>query len=279
MVQNSIGSVIMRQRKLLGYTQQDIADRLNVSFQAVSKWENGQSMPDIMLLPRLAQLLNISVDALVGYKHAPNTEYEEKYKENGYYWGVVPNKLCYEIMKLRPPTKPYRVLDIGCGEGKDAVFLAKNGYLVTAFDASNAGIEKARALARHNGVEVNFFRADINNYVPESEFDIVYSSGVFHYLAKSQRNHFFEQIKASTADNGINVVNVFVEKPFIGTPPDYEISEINSDPWFSGELAYCYHDWFFHKNDEIIFECNSGGIPHKHCMNILIAEKPKESSI
>ena len=45
-------------------------------------------------------------------------------------------------MKLRPPVKPLKVLDIGCGEGKDAVFLARNGYSVTAFDLSEAGIEK-----------------------------------------------------------------------------------------------------------------------------------------
>lgn len=44
-------------------------------------------------------------------------------------------------MKLRPPIKPYRVLDMGCGEGKDAVFLARNGYQVTAFDVAEYPID------------------------------------------------------------------------------------------------------------------------------------------
>ena len=47
-----------------------------------------------------------------------------------------------------PPTRPLKVLDIGCGEGKDAVFFARNGYDVTAFDLSKEGIEKGKAFYR-----------------------------------------------------------------------------------------------------------------------------------
>ena len=123
---NHIGNFIAQRRKDLGYTQQNLAEKLNISFQAISKWEKGAAAPDISLLPQLAYILNTTVDAMVGYSHMPFTDYEEKYRKDEYYWGIVPNRLCYEIMKLRPPVKPYRVLDIGCGEGKDAVFLAKN---------------------------------------------------------------------------------------------------------------------------------------------------------
>ena len=55
--------------------------------------------------------------------------------------------------------------------------------------------------------------------------------------------------------------------------PDSEEAERLVEPWYSGELTNYYHDWLLHKNEEIIFDCNSGGIPHKHCMDILIAEK------
>jgi 2-polyprenyl-3-methyl-5-hydroxy-6-metoxy-1,4-benzoquinol methylase len=54
---------------------------------------------------------------------------------------------------MAPPVKPLKLLDIGCGEGKDSVFLAKNGYIVTAFDIAEAGIEKAKRLADMNNVE------------------------------------------------------------------------------------------------------------------------------
>ena len=59
--------------------------------------------------------------------------------------------------------------------------------------------------------------------------------------------------------------------------PDYDDFERQVPPWHSGELAGYYQDWYFHKCDEVIFDCESGGIPHRHCMDILIAEKPDEN--
>jgi len=267
---HNIGEFIAQKRKELGYTQQKLAEQLNISFQAVSKWEKGISAPDISLLPQMAQILNTSVDALVGYNYVPKTMYEEKYKSEEYYWGIIPNRMCYEIMKLRPPVKPYRVLDIGCGEGKDAVFLARNGYKVSAFDIADAGLEKARRLAEHHQVEVDFFRADMNDYIPSAEFDIIFCSGVFAYVNLSQRKLLIDRLKESTSRHGIHAVNVFVNKPFIKEAPD---KEEWAEHWYSGELFSYYHDWLFHWSEEIIFDCNSGGIPHKHCMESLIGEK------
>lgn len=58
------------------------------------------------------------------------TIYEEEYKTQEYYWGTEPNKACYQVLLLMPPIKPLKLLDIGYGEGKDAVFFARNGYVV-----------------------------------------------------------------------------------------------------------------------------------------------------
>lgn len=268
-----IGSLITTRRRELGITQQALADRLNISFQAVSKWENGSAYPDIELLPLIASQLGVTMDALFGYSAVPVTDYDKRYETAGYYWGICPNSACYEIMKLKPPVSPFRVLDIGCGEGKDAVFLARNGYRVTAFDGAEKGIEKAKLLAEKNHVRVDFFKADIHDFVPTQEFDIIFSSGVLHYLNASERESFLDNLKLHTADSGIHVLNVFVRKPFIGPAPDGEQSEQECQGWKSGELFTCYHDWMIHQMDEIIFDCNSGGIPHKHCMDIMIAEK------
>lgn len=273
MKSDKIGKIIMHKRKELGLTQQNIAERLNISFQAVSKWENGTAFPDIDLLPELAAILETTIDAILGYSAPVITTYEERYLSEDYYWGLNPNYLCYEIMKIKPPIEPYRVLDIGCGEGKDAVFLAKNGYIVTAFDAAESGLTKARVLAAKNGVHIDFFKANILDYRPEIDFDIIFSSGVFHYIPAEIRGEFTESLKNHTTSGGINVLNVFVEKPFINVPPEHESSESTRKGWNSGELFTYYHDWLFHKNDEIIFDCNSSGVPHKHCMDVLIAEK------
>ena len=53
-------------RKAAGLTQEQLANQLGISYQAVSKWENSQSCPDVMLLPRLAEIFDISIDALFG---------------------------------------------------------------------------------------------------------------------------------------------------------------------------------------------------------------------
>ncbi len=269
----NLGKIIAERRKAMGLTQQALAEKLNISFQAVSKWENGTSCPDVTFLPELAAMLNLSIDSLLGYPSQSLTDYDERYNQVGYYWGLAPNHLCYEIMRLKPPTKQYKVLDIGCGEGKDAVFLARNGYHVTAFDASEQGLSKARALADHCGVKIDFFKADVRDFRLETEFDIIFSSGVFHYIPNELRGSVVDNLKMHTTANGINVINVFVRKPFIPLPPDIEESEIAAGDWKSGELFMYYYDWLFHKNEERIFDCNSSGLPHKHCMNVLIAEK------
>jgi len=269
------GEVISKKRKEAGLTQNQLAKSLNISFQAVSKWENGTTYPDIALLPKLAAALNTTVDALLGYSSV-TADYDQRYNNEGYYWGLIPNRICYDIMKILPPIKPYRVLDIGCGEGKDAVFFAKCGYAVTAFDISEQGIEKAKRLAEHNKADVKFFKADIFDYCPDTEFDIIFSSGVFHFLPQNKRKELCSSLKAHTSENGINALNVFVKKPFITRAPDRTRNEDKRYPWYSGELFGYYHDWMFHICKEEIFDCNSGGTPHKHCMDTLIAQKRKE---
>lgn len=269
------GEVISKRRKELGLTQNQLALALNVSFQAVSKWENQTACPDIAMLPKLAAALNTTVDALVGYQSV-KTDYDNRYSGEEYYWGLKPNQICYDIMKILPPVRPYRVLDIGCGEGKDAVFFAKCGYDVTAFDLSEQGIEKAKRLAEHNQVAVRFFKADLFDYRPDAEFDIIFSSGVFHFLEQPGRRELCDSLKEHTVTGGINALNVFVKKPFIRRAPDSTRDEDKRHPWHSGELFGYYHDWLFHVCREDIFDCNSGGKPHQHCMDTLIAQKPEE---
>lgn len=269
---NNFGKNIYSKRKELGLTQQELADKLHISFQAVSKWENSGAYPDIVLLPEIAAILGTTVDSLLGYAAVHKTDYEERYKTNDYYWGLVPNRLCHEIMKLCPPVKPLKVLDIGCGEGKDAVFFARNGYNVTAFDYADSGLEKARSLAERFGVEINFFKADINDFRLTENYDIVFSSGVFHYIKPEIRSQTADNIKLHINTGGIAAINVFVKKPFIERAPDSESSEENKQ-WKSGELLTLFHDWKINSFKEEIFDCMSGGVPHRHCMDILIAEK------
>ena len=66
----NFAETIVRSRKALGLTQEGLAQKLGVTNQAVSKWESGQSCPDLMLLPLLADLFGITIDELFG-REAP----------------------------------------------------------------------------------------------------------------------------------------------------------------------------------------------------------------
>ena len=65
-MKNIMSKNILRLRKEKGYTQKKLADLMQVSAQAISKWETGQSYPDIELLPRLTDVLETNIDTLLG---------------------------------------------------------------------------------------------------------------------------------------------------------------------------------------------------------------------
>ena len=198
------------------------------------------------------------------------TNYENWYAGDDYFWGTEPAELCYELIKLVPPGKGVKVLDIGCGEGKDAVFMAKQGYEVYAFDITENGIAKTKRMAKENGVEINAFIAEVNDFSIDETFDIIYSTGTIQYLDDDRIDEFFEKVKRMTKPQGINWFNVFVDKPFIPLPPDWDVGE---KMWPTAKLFTYYPDWKFERIDEKIFECHSGGTPHIHCMDVLVARK------
>jgi len=266
---------ISRYRKELNLTQEALAEQLSITFQAVSKWETGHAVPDTMLLPKLAQVLSVSVDKLLGYAAFDSdiSYYENDYRKDAYFWGVQPSKMCLQVLELLPPIRPLKLLDIGCGEGKDAVFFARCGYEVSAFDYSEAGIEKTKRLADHARVHVHAFRANLWDYRLTEKYDILFSSGAFHYIKPEFRNEIMANYKTYVNESGLVAFNVFVDKPFIAPPPE---DEKHFYAWQSGQLFTYFHDWHLAIVTEEIFNCHSSGVPHRHAINRLLATYVKE---
>ena len=199
-----------------------------------------------------------------------STTYDEKYRIEGYYWGKQPSLICYKVLGLMPPERPVKLLDIGCGEGRNAVFLARNGYQVTAFDLSPVGVEKAKRMAEEIGVSLEVFVADLLEFRLKEPFDILFSTGTLHYIPNELRAEILNNYKQFTNPNGLHVFSVFVRKPFIARAPD---AEETAHLWISGELFTHYHDWRIEFCTEEIFDCMSSGIPHQHAVNRVIARK------
>ena len=76
-MEQTLGKRIMSHRKRLSLTQDALAEQLGVTAQAVSKWENDQSCPDITMLPKLAEVFGITIDMLLGVTEDTEPEVKE----------------------------------------------------------------------------------------------------------------------------------------------------------------------------------------------------------
>jgi len=180
--------------------------------------------------------------------------------------------MCLQVLEALPPTRPLKLLDIGCGEGKDAVFFARCGYDVTALDVSQAGLEKTRRLADRARVPVRTVRANLWDYRLGEQYDILYSSGALHYIRPQLRDEIMENYRAHVNEGGIVMFQVFVAKPFIASPP--EIEE-HAYLWKSGQLFGYFYDWRIAHCSENVFACDSSGISHQHADNRVLAIKER----
>jgi len=82
MDQVKIGKFISSLRKEKGYTQEQLAEKLNVSNKSISRWENGNTMPDLSLIPKLCEILVISINELLCGERIEIDEYQKKLEEN-----------------------------------------------------------------------------------------------------------------------------------------------------------------------------------------------------
>ena len=97
--------------------------------------------------------------------------WDRRYARSEFVWSAEPNRFVVaELTELAPG----RALDLACGEGRNAVWLAERGWSVTAVDFSEVGLAKAERLAAGRGVEVEWVAADLLEYEPPAgAFDLV----------------------------------------------------------------------------------------------------------
>ncbi|GFZ29995.1 methyltransferase [Clostridium zeae] len=91
---------------------------------------------------------------------------------------------------------PKNVLELGCGEGRNAVYMAKLGSEITAVDLSESAIANARIFAENNNCSVNFICKSIFE-LDNKEYDFIYDSGCFHHLPPHRRISYVELLRNS----------------------------------------------------------------------------------
>jgi SAM-dependent methyltransferase len=107
----------------------------------------------------------------VGSNYMDKSIWDRRYAEDEFVWTVRPSRFLAQEAAGLPAG---RALDLACGEGRNAVWLAERGWRVTGVDFSEVGLEKARRLAAGRGVEGDWIAADLLEYRSEPRaFDLV----------------------------------------------------------------------------------------------------------
>lgn len=201
-----------------------------------------------------------------------STNRERIYGQDEYYWGTEPNEMAEKTVELTPKTdSDVTAIDIGAGEGRDAVFFAEQGWRVYALEVSPNGLLKAERLAEQRGESIQTIEADANNATLPETVDVVYSSGAIQYIRPENRERQFDHFKQQTTSGGVHALFAFVDHPEIPTAPDWTESEYF---YTRDELMEYYQDWNVIECEEVIFDDESSGEPHQHAAEILFVEKP-----
>ncbi len=195
--------------------------------------------------------------------------YNKKYGNHEFYWGAQPSSTARIFLQMFPPYEGQTLIDIGCGEGRDSIFFARNGYRVRGFDFSSEGVKKSTAWSDELNLSIDFFQADINEYRLDRPYDAVFASGALHYIPQDLREEIIFNYKQFTNPGGINAFMVPIHKPFLPGNPGDDPLEQN---WRSGEILTYYHDWKIEYFTEEIQDDGDSG--YKWAFNKIIASEP-----
>jgi SAM-dependent methyltransferase len=99
--------------------------------------------------------------------------------------------------------KSGKILDIGCGNGRNSMYLAKKGFQVDGIDFSQTSIEWASQEAQENSINVNFINKSIFDFeASDSSYDYIYDSGCLHHIKPHRRSQYINKVVGLLKDGG-----------------------------------------------------------------------------
>lgn len=128
--------------------------------------------------------------------------WEERYAESDRIWSGRPNIRLVEVVADLPPG---RALDLGCGEGGDAVWLAQHGWQVVAADIATNALGRAATAAGELSARIDFVQHDLTKTFPQGSFDLV-SAQFLHSPLDWDRTVLMRRAAAAVAPGGILLI-------------------------------------------------------------------------
>ncbi|MEW1589460.1 class I SAM-dependent methyltransferase [Micromonospora vinacea] len=210
--------------------------------------------------------------------------FSDRYRSTSRYWWNFPHAysvfpddhagslMAQQILRYAISRGPGRALDLGSGEGADAIRLARLGWEVEAVELSEVGADKISKFASEVGVSVKVHRADLADFVADELFDLVICNGVLHYVEDKQAA--CRRIQDMTTPGGVNAVSLWSD--YTPVPECHRVVPTFPDEE-RGVVVTEYADWsktlmYFER-----FRGESGhnDMPsHVHSYIKLIANKP-----
>jgi len=150
--------------------------------------------------------------------------WREEYKKKKFYWGLKPVPRLKKVIKYAPTGE---ALDIGAGEGRNSIFLAKNSFKVTAIDLIPEGLKKLAHFAKEHNLNISTKVIDIRKFkFPTDKYSLIISIAAIDFLKKSEIDKIIKRIKKSLIRGGVLYLSVFSTND----PLFYKIKELNLEP-------------------------------------------------
>lgn len=149
-------------------------------------------------------------------------KWDERYSQSDYYYGTLPNSFLHEHISVFKPGA--RLLCLAEGEGRNAAFLAEQGFQVTAVDASQIGLHKLEKLAAKAGVHVETICSDLKDFdMGTNEWDGIIS--IWCHLPSQLRKQVHASAKAGLREGGIFMLESYTPEQLkfrTGGPSDVD---------------------------------------------------------
>ncbi len=148
--------------------------------------------------------------------------WNERYNTDEFIYGTEPNDFLAENLQALPKG---RVLSVADGEGRNGVFLARQGYDVTTVDVSDVGLDKARKFAERNGVSINTILADLADFdLGVNQWDGIVS--IFAHVDADVRKRLYGRIAPSLKPGGVFLLEAYTPDQIgrgTGGPPTADL--------------------------------------------------------